>query len=92
MLNKGWGANSKFHLQFSNRHWNTLGCNGDTVADTGYQNTWDVTRAQPGTAGIMVDYTGGETGAGMNRGPLDKRVQRFLDQIGTAFARPGWQL
>lgn len=78
---QGMGTNSKFHLQFSNRHWNTLGCNGDTVADTGYQNTWDVTRAQPGTAGIMVDYTGGEAGARMNRGPFEKRVQLFLDQI-----------
>ena len=28
-----------------------LGCNGDTYADTGYQNTWEVTRAQAGTLG-----------------------------------------
>ena len=26
---------------------------------TGYQSTWDVTRAQHGHAGILVDYTGG---------------------------------
>ncbi len=56
---QGMGANSKLHLQFSSRHWHTLGCNGDTYADTGYQATWDVTRAQPGQRGILVDYTGG---------------------------------
>jgi monoamine oxidase len=56
---QGMGANSKLHLQFSSRHWNTLGCNGDTYADTGYQTTWDVTRTQPGRRGILVDYTGG---------------------------------
>jgi monoamine oxidase len=56
---QGMGANSKLHLQFSSRHWSTLGCNGDTYADTGYQATWDVTRAQPGQPGILVDYTGG---------------------------------
>ena len=56
---QGMGANSKLHLQFATRHWHSLGCNGDTYADTGYQATWDVTRAQPGQRGILVDYTGG---------------------------------
>ena len=42
---QGMGTNSKLHLQFTDRHWESLGSNGDTFADTGYQNTWDVTRA-----------------------------------------------
>jgi monoamine oxidase len=33
--------------------------NGLSYADTGYQNTWEVSRAQPGTNGILVFYTGG---------------------------------
>jgi monoamine oxidase len=33
--------------------------NGASYADTGYQNTWDVTRGQTGGTGILVDYTGG---------------------------------
>jgi monoamine oxidase len=58
----GMGMNAKLALQFSTRHWHALGCGGDTFADTGYQATWEVTRAQPGTRGILVDYTGaGET-------------------------------
>jgi monoamine oxidase len=62
------GKNCKLQLQFSKRGWNTTGAwpgvsNGETYADTGYQNTWDVTRAQPGLAGILVDYTGGSTAA-----------------------------
>ena len=59
----GMGTNSKLHLQFKTRHWNSLDCNGETFADTGYQNTWEVTRAQRGTAGILVNYTGGKIGA-----------------------------
>ena len=47
----GMGTNSKLHVQFDKRHWNSLGNQGETYADTGYQNTWEVTRAQPGTAG-----------------------------------------
>ncbi len=59
----GSGANSKLQLQFSSRLWNSQGpwglSNGASYADTGYQNTWDVTRGQTGATGILVDYTGG---------------------------------
>jgi monoamine oxidase len=58
------GRNSKLQLQFSRRGWNGTGAwpgisTGETYAETGYQNTWDVTRAQPGASGILVNYTGG---------------------------------
>jgi monoamine oxidase len=75
------GTNSKLHLQFTSRHWESLGCQGDTYSDTGYQNTWEVTRAQPGTAGILVDYTGGNIGAGFGQGTPASRAQQFLQQI-----------
>jgi monoamine oxidase len=77
----GMGTNSKLHLQFSSRHWNSLGSNGETFADTGYQNTWDVTRAQPGAAGILVDYTGGDIGASFGTGTPAERAAQFLTQI-----------
>ena len=56
---QGMGANAKLHMQFRTRHWNTLHNNGDTFADTGYQASWEVTRAQSGVGGILVNYTGG---------------------------------
>ena len=34
--------------------------NGNSYSDTGYQNTWDVTRGQSGASGILVLYTGGD--------------------------------
>jgi monoamine oxidase len=77
----GMGTNSKLHLQFNTRHWNTLGCNGETFADTGYQNTWEVTRAQAGTAGILVDYTGGKIGASFGIGTPQDRARQFLGQL-----------
>jgi monoamine oxidase len=79
----GMGTNSKLHVQFDQRHWYTLGNNGNTIADTGYQNTWEVTRAQSGTAGILVDYTGGLVGDsfGPENGSADFRAQQFLTQI-----------
>jgi monoamine oxidase len=75
------GANAKLHLQFTDRHWRTLGCNGDSYADTGYQDTWEVTRAQGGTPGILVNYTGGDTTRSQNGLSADQAAQRFLGQI-----------
>ena len=60
----GVGRNAKLQLQFRDRLWNTQGpwglSNGASYAETGYQNTWDVTRGQNGATGILVDYTGGD--------------------------------
>jgi len=59
----GAGRNAKLQLQFASRYWNTPGpwglSNGNVYSDNGFQNTWDVTRAQDGAAGILVDYSGG---------------------------------
>ena len=59
----GSGRNAKLQLQFDSRLWNLSGpwgiSNGDVYTDLGFQNVWDVTRAQPGTNGILVNYTGG---------------------------------
>ena len=78
---QGMGTNSKLHLQFSDRVWRAGGSNGATYADTGYQSTWEVTRAQPGRAGILVDYTGGRIGDGFGTGTTGAHASRFLDQI-----------
>jgi monoamine oxidase len=77
----GMGTNSKLNVGFKTRHWRSLGCNGDTYADTGYQATWEVSRAQPGTAGILVDYTGGRIGDSFGSGTPTSRAERFLGQL-----------
>jgi monoamine oxidase len=78
---QGMGTNSKLHVQFDTRHWESLDSNGETFADTGYQNTWEVTRAQSGTPGILVDYTGGLIGDSFGSGTPQERAQQFLAQI-----------
>jgi monoamine oxidase len=75
------GTNSKLNVGFKTRHWRGLGCNGDTYADTGYQATWEVSRGQPGGAGILVDYTGGRIGDSFGSGTPVQRAQKFLGQI-----------
>ncbi len=75
------GTNAKLHVQFTDRHWNSLGCNGETYADTGYQNTWEVSRAQPGQSGLLVNYTGGAVGASYGTGTPRARAEQFLGQL-----------
>jgi monoamine oxidase len=79
------GTNSKLQLQFTDRHWRGLGGNGDSFSDTGYQSTWEVTRAQPGTSGILVDYTGGTIGGSFGSLTPTAYAQRFLGQIEPLF-------
>jgi monoamine oxidase len=86
------GTNSKLHVQFKDRFWYGAGNNGNTYADTGYQNTWEVTRAQSGGKGkgILVDYTGGKVGASFGSGTPQGRAQQFLGQLAPQF--PGINL
>ncbi len=77
----GMGTNTKMHVQFTNRHWRKLGSNGDSYADTGYQNTWEASRAQSGRAGLLVDFTGGLIGASFDQGGAESRAREFLSQI-----------
>ena len=94
----GNGRNSKLQLQFASRLWNTEGAwglsNGSTYADTGYQNTWEVTRAQSGATGILVDYTGGDIAGALSAGTpyasaasakVANLAQRFLKQLEPVF-------
>ncbi|MBK9031451.1 MAG: FAD-dependent oxidoreductase [Myxococcales bacterium] len=66
----GRGHNGKLQLQFDTRGWLGSGpwpgiSNGSTYADTGYQCSWDVTRGQAGTPGILNLYSGGAVTDGM---------------------------
>ena len=95
IMQLGYGKNAKLQLQFDTRYWNTSGPwgigNGATYSDTGYQNTWEVTRAQDGTTGILVDYTGGGVPLSSFKGdPSDPKViagfaRTFLSQLEPVF-------
>jgi len=83
------------NLQFDTRYWNTSGPwgigNGATYSDTGYQNTWEVSRAQDGSTGILVDYTGGGvplasfSGDPTNQALVKQYAKTFLSQLEPVF-------
>ncbi len=60
----GYARHSKMHVPFNRRVWRGHGpwpatSDGTIYTDLGFQNTWDTTRGQPGTPGILVAYLGG---------------------------------
>jgi monoamine oxidase len=91
----GYGKNCKLQLQFDSRPWDQKGpwgiSTGTSYADTGYQNAWDVTRAQNGATGILVNYTGGGvplasfTGDPNDPATVAQFARTFLDQIEDVF-------
>ena len=89
----GYGSNSKLHLQFDRRLWNTSGpwgiSTGYTFTDDGYQNSWDVSRGQGNLQtdpGILVNYTGGSVGLTFNDPTqVQAYATRFLAQLEPVF-------
>ena len=93
--NLGAGRQSKQHLQFTQRLWNDKGSkpargNGSSYADTGYQATWETSRAQPGSHGILVGYAGGAFADAMSTtvafstsssATVRQDARRFLRQV-----------
>ena len=55
----GMGRNTKLQLQFRERVWQRANGNGETRLEGSYLTSWDVTRAQPGNAGILNFFSGG---------------------------------
>ena len=78
----GAGRNSKLQLQFDSRFWYELGSNGNVYSDLGIQNTWEVSRAQAGTSGLLVNYSGGNV-AGAYKPPTPYSSAPTSSQVTT---------
>ena len=92
------GTNSKLHVAVHRTATGaTLGCNGDTFADTGYQATWEVTRgAERAPRASWSTTPAGTIGASFGTRHARVARQQFLraDRTGAARAsreveRPG---
>ncbi len=64
----GYGTISKLFLQFDRRYWYQDGPwprvhNGFIITDLDIQVLWDTSLGQPGSHGLLVDYTSGPRGA-----------------------------
>ncbi len=93
----GYGTNAKLMVGFSDRVWRaprggndrspgrTPGSNGSVLTDLPIQLTWEATRMQPGKAGILVCYTGGERGVEIGQGTPATQSERFARELERVF-------
>ena len=77
----GMGTNSKLHVGFKRRVWESLGCNGDTYSDRGYQNTWDVRVRSRGRRACWWTTRAGRSAIPSPAARRASARRRFLDQI-----------
>lgn len=75
------GSSTKLQLQFRKRIWNDQDCNGATYSDTGYQSTWEVTRAQDGRKGILNFFSGGSLATSLVGANPTTAAQQALAQL-----------
>jgi monoamine oxidase len=89
----GYGTNAKLMVGFSDRVWRqgrgasgrSPGSNGAVLTDLPFQLTWEATRMQPGKAGILTCYTGGERGIEMGQGTPAAQSERFARELERIF-------
>ncbi|MDI2132816.1 flavin monoamine oxidase family protein [Yinghuangia seranimata] len=93
------GYVTKLNMKFTSRPWNGTGpwpgvASGDSFTDLPYQQTWDTTKGQAGSTGVLIQYGGGSLAYGLNpAGPFntdaDPAVRaianNYLTQIDTVF-------
>ncbi len=76
----GYGTNAKLITGFSRRVWEESQSTGYTFTDQEFQCCWETSRGQPGTHGILTNFTGGNFGLHLNEGELQDRAAKFVSQ------------
>ena len=81
-------------IGYDHRVWRRHHANGAAMSDLSFQTSWETTRKQPGTGGVLVNFTGGRHGVALGQGTARQQAEAAtaaLDQVfpGLAAARAG---
>jgi monoamine oxidase len=86
----GYGTNAKLITAYQQRLWRTqYNSTGATFTDLEFQTTWEPTRYEKRTKGLITNFTGGEHGLSLGKGSAEFQAQKFLPQLDKIF--PGIQ-
>lgn len=81
----GMGRNTKLQLQFDERFWLDPASlprgNGEYRLRGSFQTTWEVTRAQPGRAGVLNFFSGGSAAVAAGLPPMDAQAEASLAEL-----------
>lgn len=82
----GYGTNAKLMVGFSERVWRTRHrSNGSVVTDLRFQSSWEASRLQPGTSGILTNFTGGAHGVELGNGTPAHQAALFVADLERIF-------
>jgi monoamine oxidase len=90
-----YGTNAKLMVGFGERVWRTRHrSNGSVFTDLPFQSTWETSRLQPGTSGILTNFTGGAHAVELGRGTPAEQAALLVADLervfpGVAAARVG---
>jgi monoamine oxidase len=79
------GTSTKLQLQFDERVWNRLQGNGEVRLEGSFHSTWEVSRAQPGTAGVLNCWSGGRLAVAAAEGSREDAARRALRDLELPF-------
>ncbi len=81
----GYGTNAKLFAGTAARPWRAQGHNGECMADAAFQLCWDNAQLQPGAAGGLTLFSGGQAGLDAGAGTAEAQLARLLPGVDGAF-------
>lgn len=81
----GYGKNAKLMLGMKRRLWREQGHSGNVFSDEAFQLAWDNSRVQPGTAGGVTCYSGGNACDELQHGQPADHAGRMLAALEKPF-------
>ncbi|MDP9139798.1 MAG: FAD-dependent oxidoreductase, partial [Pseudomonadota bacterium] len=92
-----YGTNAKLMIGFAQRTWRgAAASDGSSFSDLPFQTSWETSRAQAGSAGILTNFVGGQHGLDIGQGTAVARAAAAVADLehlypGIAAQRAGMQ-
>lgn len=80
-----YGTNAKLMIGYARRVWHAHDANGASFSDLPFQTTWDTTRKQPGSGGVLTNFTGGRHGIELGQGTPKQQADAATSAIERLF-------
>ena len=81
----GYGNNTKLMLGFGTQVWRKAGSNGSVYTDLPFQSSWETSRGQGNTFGILTNFSGGDAATTIGAADEKEAANGFLEQYAQIF-------
>lgn len=81
-----YGTNAKLMIGFARRIWREAAASdGSTFSDLPFQTSWETSRMQTGSAGILTNFVGGQHGIDIGQGSAADQAERAVADLERLF-------